>query len=513
MSLSLRWKVLGLILALVTLVIVSMSILILNQQTSALIDNITKNAERETKSIGFLSYRPIVEEDDFAIVDTVSNVKDLEGLEYGAVFGRVVNYTIAEVFPSAKKVEQDKLKPFFAKYLKNAITKLKKKKNFEATLEVKDHPTKNGVKLYIFQRGIFNLLVKKDPPLLGIVQLSFSNEFITQKISSLRSTLILIGAAFWLLGVVGALFMANLIVKPIRKLSEGAKIVGGGDLEYKVPSLGKDEIGALATQFNLMTAGLKVAQEEQKGQAILDDQIKQATEIQEGMNPKRFLNREKYQVKGYTRAAKGVGGDYFDFMLLEDGRLVVLISDVSGKGISASLVMVLIKTVVTTYLHLFGTHLRPDKLLATINDVMCSQAHIDKFATFLFTVLDPETGELDFTNGGHGPVYIYRAKTELCTQQKLEGLPIGIVDGNEYRLAKTNLEKDDILFLFTDGINEAWNDKKEEYGLERLIPKIKEYASLTAKEICDNIIEDLDVFAKDAAEQHDDLTLVVLKKN
>ena len=258
-----------------------------------------------------------------------------------------------------------------------------------------------------------------------------------------------------------------------------------------------------------MTDGLKSAEKAKAESLVFNEQLKQAQEIQEGMNPNWFLEEEHYQAKGFTRAAKGVGGDYFDFHKLEDGRLTALISDVSGKSISASLVMVIIKTVVSTFFKIFK-EVRSDIITKTINLVMCGESHIDKFATFFFVIFDPKTGELEFTNGGHGPLFLYRSRNKVCTLTKLAGLPMGIDADNEYSLAKVTLEKGDMIVFFTDGINEARNPEKNEYGNIRLGDKIIELAEETAEEIVDRLVEDLDSFMKDA-EQHDDMTLVVVK--
>jgi sigma-B regulation protein RsbU (phosphoserine phosphatase) len=336
-----------------------------------------------------------------------------------------------------------------------------------------------------------------------------TDEYIKKSIRASLIELLIVGGIFFLAALIAAYLLSRFIVKPVKILSKGAAEVGKGNLDVTLPPLGSDELGQLAKQFNEMTAGLKKASEEAKEQAVLNDQIRQAKEIQEGMNPSRFLKKPEYQIKGFTRAAKGVGGDYYDFQVLGDGRVAVLISDVSGKSVSASLVMVLIKTVVSTYLKLFNT-IRGDTILRTINRVMCGEAHIDKFATIQFFVFDPATKTLEFSNGGHGPLFLYRADRKVCTASKLEGLPVGIEEDNQYKLAKIQLSSGDIVMLYTDGITECWNIAKEEFGLKRVREKLIEYADLNPKEIIENFVRDLDEFSS-GAEQHDDMTMVVMK--
>jgi len=141
---------------------------------------------------------------------------------------------------------------------------------------------------------------------------------------------------------------------------------------------------------------------------------------------------------------------------------------------------------------------------------MCGEAHIDKFATIIFYIFDPATKTIEFSNGGHGPLFIYRGDRKVCTATKLEGLPMGIEEDNVYRLAKLTLRSGDIVLLYTDGITECWNQAREEFGLKRVREKIVEYAHLNPKEIIENLVRDLDDFAS-GAEQHDDMTMVVMK--
>ena len=171
--------------------------------------------------------------------------------------------------------------------------------------------------------------------------------------------------------------------------------------------------------------------------------------------------------------------------------------------------MVLIKTVVATYMQLFD-FVRSDIILTIINKVMASQAHIDKFATGQFIIFDPESGRVEFSNGGQGPLFVLRATDKVCTESKQPGLPLGIDEDNDYRVSALNLNSGDMIILYTDGITEAWDTEKNEYGMERLREKIIEYTEDPVDKIVDTIISDIDNFA-DGMDQHDDMTLVVMK--
>ena len=506
---SLRWKVMGLILALVTAGIFVIGFIAEGQQTELLEKGVHDNARREAQSIAYLDARAIISQDDLVIFDSLKNLNSLEGFVYGRVVEAQTKTNVVELYQKDYQKQQDELNPLWKKFLSTKWDKVNYKGKDKVILEKTDFPNRGGARLLLFHLPMYHPFIVKNPPLLGIVQIAFSDEFINQKIKENRLGLIILGATFWAVAILAAIFLAQYIVKPIQILSEGAKIVGEGNLDHQVPDLGKDELGKLAHQFNVMTRGLKEAEKAKAESLILDEQLKQAQEIQEGMNPMYFLNKERYQVKGFTRAAKGVGGDYFDFYELENGKLMVLISDVSGKSISASLVMVIIKTVVSTYMKLFKS-IRSDLITTTINQVMCGESHIDKFATFFFVLYDPEIRELEFTNGGHGPLFLYRAKNKVCTLTKQAGLPMGVDDENEYSLAKISLSPGDMVVFFTDGINEARNPDKKEYGNVKLSEKIVELSDETAEVIVDRIVEDLDNFMN-GADQHDDMTMVVFK--
>ena len=144
------------------------------------------------------------------------------------------------------------------------------------------------------------------------------------------------------------MLLSGVIIKPIRKLSEGAAEIGRGNLDYRIGLDSSDELGKLAYEFNVMTMQLKKGKDIEIEKRIMDEQVDIAKEIQEGLNPMGFYNKKGIEIKGFTRAAKGVGGDYFDYIDINENMVGALISDVSGKGVPASLVMVMIRTVFVT---------------------------------------------------------------------------------------------------------------------------------------------------------------------
>ena len=505
---SIRLKVMISILVLITIIVAAIGTNIMIFQAQSLKTSIIDSAKRDAMKFGFLAARAILDNDDLSLSDNLQILQKAPGFVYGQVINNANNRPYVELY-----------KPEYNDY-KNKLLDVVSKANVELFNNIenlsKNEPTEQEITVPDVNNSFFNIyfpvyhpFIFKNPPLMGVVEIVFSDEVVRETIKKSAQRLIMVGIVFWIVGGFGSFFLSRFIVQPVNKLLVGAKEVSSGNLDYQVEVLTEDELGQLAVQFNAMTQGLKSAQKAKEEQLVLDEQIKQATEIQEGMNPMEFLDSENVMIKGYTRAAKGVGGDYFDFIILPDNRVAMLISDVSGKSISASLVMVLIKTVVSTYLKLFD-YIRSDIILTTINKIMAAQAHMDKFATMIFLIYNPVTGELEFSNGGQGPLFIYRSNKKVCTATSLPGLPLGIDEDNDYSLARVKVAKGDMIVLYTDGVTEAYNPLKEEYTLKNLKDNIIKFSELNCNEIVTNIIEDIDKFA-DGAEQHDDMTLVVMK--
>ncbi len=518
-KISIRLKISVMIISFTALIIGSIGFLLLNEFNQRLENELIEDGKDRVIYLAFGYGRAFVSKDDIYISDNIQFLQKLGHFVYGSVLTTQDNQIKSPALingygtwiPQKHRENLDKL--FHQKVLEawdkypQQAEELEIQKIRTELVRIKDKYT--GSNLYVFHYPVYHpfQIGKKDR--LATAQIVFSDAKIQEAFRENLKLILISALVFWIIGIIGSLLMSGLIVKPINVLYTGAGIVGGGNLDHKIPDLGKDELGALARQFNQMTDGLKKAQEAREEQLITDEQIRQAQEIQEGMNPGKFFKKSTYQIKGFTRAAKGVGGDYYDIIRLPDGKMAVLISDVSGKSISASLVMVLIKTVVTTFLTLHK-YLRPDIVLSTINSVMASQAHIDKFATILFFIYDPETREVEFSNGGHGPLFIYRSADTLITLAKIEGLPMGIDENNRYSISKVKLEPGDMIILYTDGITEAWDPMKNEFGLKNMRGKILAYSEYNAAEIVEKLVEDLDNFTQ-GAQQHDDMTLVVFK--
>ncbi|MFW5712071.1 MAG: PP2C family protein-serine/threonine phosphatase, partial [Spirochaetota bacterium] len=204
-------------------------------------------------------------------------------------------------------------------------------------------------------------------------------------------------------------------------------------------------------------------------------------------------------------------GDYYDVIpLRKKGKAVVLICDVAGKGVPASLVMVMIRTIV----HLIaGAGRDVAKVVSLINRGVAGNVSIERFATLSYLTVDLKTGRVEYCNAGHHPLLVYRAATGAFETFDTDGLPIGLEKSSEYEHTHLQLRKDDVVMLYTDGVTEAMNYQDEQFGEDRvknIVANVSVNGS-SAFQIMQAIFTGIDKFVG-GAPQHDDETLIILKK-
>ena len=216
-------------------------------------------------------------------------------------------------------------------------------------------------------------------------------------------------------------------------------------------------------------------------------------------------------VAGHCRPAQGVGGDYYDVFDLPDGRTGLAIGDVSGKGISAALLMASLRA------SLRGVTLDSPRdfanLMDKVNRLVFEASASNRYATFFFAAFDPATRKLDCVNAGHNPPILLRNGADggmQVVRLEADGPVVGLLPIAPYTEQSLIMMPGDLLLLYTDGISEAMTHDDEEWGEERLIESAAKVSALEAHEILRQIFKDADAFTA-GAPQHDDMTLLVLK--
>lgn len=241
----------------------------------------------------------------------------------------------------------------------------------------------------------------------------------------------------------------------------------------------------------------------------LERDMATALDIQLNLLPKNDIKSNNYFISGISKPSRYVGGDYYDYIDIGNGRFIIIIADVSGKGLPASLIMANLQAALRV---LAPTDISLKKLVSSINDLLYHNTSSEKFVTAFFSILDTNTGYFEYINAGHNPPLLIK-KDGTNLELSEGGLLLGFTDMPfEYESGNIVLEEGDYIVEFTDGINEALDENANEYGDDRLLNISLANKDKSAREIMENIIFDLDKFVG-KEDQYDDITLVIIKNN
>ena len=311
-------------------------------------------------------------------------------------------------------------------------------------------------------------------------------------------------------------FVRKMVTKPVGELTAFTQeITKTGTFENQhIDIKTGDEIESLSQSFNFMLAELenyianlsKVTAEKERIGAELDI----AKHIQASMLPcifPAFPERKEFDIYATMEPAKEVGGDFYDFFMVDDTHLAIVMADVSGKGVPAALFMVIGKT-------LIKDHTTPGrdlgKVFAEVNQLLCESNSEELFITAFEGVLDLVTGEFVYVNAGHEMPFICKAGGDFEPYKIRAGFVLAGMEGMKYRAGSTRLEPGDKIFQYTDGVTEATNLQNELYGMNRLGAILNKVKGGTPNDILPAIKKDIDEFVGDA-DQFDDITMLCLE--
>jgi len=249
---------------------------------------------------------------------------------------------------------------------------------------------------------------------------------------------------------------------------------------------------------------------EMRKRELIENELKIASQIQKSFLPETLPTQAGLEVAVFMKPAKAVGGDLYAFLPLGGERLGVMVGDVSGKGTPAALFMA--KTVSEFKFSARGGHEaeQPASVLGRLNDSIASESTGGLFVTLMYTIFDMARKKLVLSNGGHLPVVAVRSASGAELISADDGMPIGVLPGATFADHEIDLGAGDCFALYSDGVSEARNRRKEEFGMEALERAITERRQGSAKEILDHTVEELQKFMG-RADQHDDITLIVIK--
>jgi anti-anti-sigma factor len=353
-----------------------------------------------------------------------------------------------------------------------------------------------------------------ETPTVGSVHLGIYEGKVSGQVRDPRLFTSLLIFGIFIVGVFLIVGLVNVFVKPIQVLTDGVRAIGQGSLDGKISTEGPAEIGAIAAVFNEISEKFKRAQESVLEQEKLQKEIEVAKQIQQALLPKRHPAVSGYDIAPYYQAAKEVGGDYYDFVEVDEETLGVVVADVSGKGVPGSLVMTMIRTALR--MEARGNKNASD-VMAKMNDFVTDDMKKGMFVTMFYVILDSKNRIISYASAGHNPMILYRANTQDIFFLNPKGFPVGIAlpDETLFRrsisLEKIKLKRDDMLLIYTDGVTEAMNEKREQYGEERLTELVKENGQLPPTEFIDVLEKDIKAFTRGNA-QNDDITVVAVKE-
>ena len=246
----------------------------------------------------------------------------------------------------------------------------------------------------------------------------------------------------------------------------------------------------------------------ERAQAQIKAELEVARALQMAILPAAFPATAGCDGAARMIPATTMGGDFYDFIELPDGRIGLVIADVSGKGVPAAFFMAVART---NLRDLAAHHADPGACLAETNEVLCTQNPLDLFVTVFYCVFDPESGVLTYANGGHNPPYVHHPDGSVETLDGAGGLALGVMPGVVFPDHTTRLLPGDRLLLYTDGVTEAFNPSDEAYGTQRLLAEVQAPGDGAAAALIERICRSVTSFAG-TAPQSDDITLTVLTR-
>jgi len=280
--------------------------------------------------------------------------------------------------------------------------------------------------------------------------------------------------------------------------------MNGQDYAHEDRSL----LNTLATQVApaLRVAQMVQAQQAQVGEhERIEQELRTAQEIQHTFLPKDVPAIRGWQLVPYYQSAREVGGDFYDFLPFEDGRLGLVIGDVAGKGIPAALVMTATRTMLRTATQETSS---PGEVFSRANELLYAEIPSKMFVTCFYAILDPTSGLMRYSNAGHD--LPYRRCKEGVSELRATGMPLGLMPGSLYEEHEVTIASGESLLFYTDGLVEAHNPRREMFGFPRLKTLLKEHSD--GSSLFNLLLSELKSFTGEAWEQEDDITLLTLQR-
>ncbi len=327
--------------------------------------------------------------------------------------------------------------------------------------------------------------------------------------------------------------MTRTVTAAVAQLHEATKHVDRGDFSHRIPVKSSDQLADLALSFNSMTASIEKLILEQKEKQRLENELAIAQEVQAQLFPRQVSELESLEVHGFCRPARTVSGDYYDFLTASSHKLILAVGDISGKGISAALLMATIHSAVRAYsveslpqmrepvavgalagagrvmaTWPEGIEVSPGALLGLLNHQLYESTPPEKYATLFLGIYDGRSHHLTYSNGGHLPPILIR-KDGAIRRLEAGGTVVGLFDNMTYAEGAVEMQPGEIFLAYSDGVTEPENDFGE-FGEQRLIDLVRDNRDLPLPQISQIVTMAVETWIGDN-EQPDDVTLVLAR--
>ena len=355
-------------------------------------------------------------------------------------------------------------------------------------------------------------------------------------VSGVESILVAIAIVFGIIELIALIIgtrMTRTVTGAVARLHDATRHIDKGDFSHRVPILSSDQLADLALSFNSMTASIEKLILEQKEKQRLENELSIAQEVQAQLFPRQVSELESLEVHGFCRPARTVSGDYYDFVTASSHKLILAVGDISGKGISAALLMATIHSAVRAYsvesrpqmrepiavgavsgsgrmmvTWPEGLEVSPGALLALLNHQLYESTPPEKYATLFLGIYDGRAHRLTYSNGGHLPPILV-AKDGSVRRLEAGGTVVGLFDHMSYDEGTVEMHPGEIFIAYSDGVTEPENDFGE-FGERRLIDLVRDNRHLPLAQISQIVTTAVDDWIGDN-EQPDDVTLVLAR--
>jgi phosphoserine phosphatase RsbU/P len=454
------------------------------------------------KSIADSSVEMLLNADVSTIQSVVDQFTEIEGVSYVIVFdgqGEAISHTFVPTVPAD-------------------VLELQRQTRTQA---FNDGALTNNLHV----EGMGDVLDIALPILAGVagyVHVGMDRSLIRSRIWSAVATQQGLMFIIFSLSVLVAYALVNRISQPLKQLEAHAGRLATQDFSEPVtrpsdiddlPTKSRDEVGKLAQSFITMEHALRQSVRDLKettaAKERIESELKIARDIQMSMVPKTFPpfpHRPEFELYATLVPAREVGGDFYDFLFIDDHHLCFVIGDVSGKGVPAALFMAVTRTLFRTVASKVSS---PDKILSLLNHEICRGNDSCMFVTVFCAVLDIRTGEVEYSNGGHNLPYLV-SHDETTTLKNTGGMALGFTEDATYRSEKIVLQAGDGLFLYTDGVTEAMDETGNQFSELRLEDFLHQSNGSSVTELIHGAVDKVKSHAAGAA-QSDDITALAIK--